>query len=180
VDTHTHTSGHTNLAQVPVTEAYEAFAAELHRFATARTRDAGSAEDLVHEAFVRLSIESRAGRSPTNPKAWLYRVVHNLIVSRSRRADVARRHAAHLEVDDILVASPEVVVLSSERNRALGTALQVIGAPARASLILAAQGYTSREIGERLGRSEGATRTIICRARKVVRNELINQQMELV
>jgi RNA polymerase sigma-70 factor (ECF subfamily) len=180
MDTRTVTSGDPTLAEIPVTAAYEAFAAELHRYVTARTRDAGTAEDVVHEAFVRLSVESRAGRTPTNPKAWLYRVVHNLIVSRSRRADVARRHASQLEFDDLLAESPEVLALSSERHSAVAAALQVIGAAARASLILAAQGYTGREIAERLGRSEGATRTIMCRARKVVRHELLNGELGLV
>ena len=164
----------------PVTEAYAAFAPGLRRFVIGQMRDQGAAEDVVHEAFLRLAVESRAGRRPMNPKAWLYRVARNLIVSGSRRAEVAQRRASQLGFVDILDESPEMVVLSSERNRALGAALQLIGAPARASLILAAQGYTIREIGERLGRSAGATRTIICRARKVVRRELINQEISLV
>ena len=40
---------------------------------------------------MRLMIEVDAGRMPTNVRAWLYRVIANLAVSRGRRATVARR-----------------------------------------------------------------------------------------
>jgi RNA polymerase sigma-70 factor (ECF subfamily) len=180
VDTCTKRSGSRTPDSLPVTEAYEAYAPDLRRYATARTRDAATAEDIVQDAFVRLAVESQAWRTPRNPKAWLYRVVHNLIISRSRRADVARRRSSQLAFHDIVVESPEVLVLASERSRALGAALQAAGAAGRTSLVLAAQGYTGREIAELLGRSEGATRTIMCRARSLVRRELANHEAALV
>ena len=121
---------------------------------------------------MRLAIQSRSAGHPSNPKAWLYRVVLNLVISRSRHAEVARRHSPELAVDEVLADSAEALVLRSERTDALGAALRILGAASRTSLLLAAEGYTGREIGEVLGRSEGATRTIICRARKAVRQEL--------
>lgn len=164
----------------PVSKAYEAWAPELRRYAMSRTHDSAAAEDLVQEAFVRLAIQARSFRSPINPKAWLYRVVLNLIISASRRAEVARRCSPELAVDEVLDDSAEAVILASERNQALVAALQILGATSRTSLLLAAQGYTGREIAAVLGRSEGATRTISCRARKVVRRELTSQGGALV
>ena len=155
-----------------VAQAYEAWAGELRRFATMRTRDAATAEDIVQDAFVRLAIQERSSGNPINPKAWLYRVVRNLIISGSRRAEVARRHSPALAVADVLEDSAEAWMLTREQNDTLDAALEILGAASRTSLLLAAEGYTGSEIGKVLGRSEGATRTIICRARKAVRQQL--------
>jgi len=155
-----------------IAETYEAFVTELRRYATARMRDADAAEDVVQEAFVRLVVESQARRSPRNPRSWLYRVVLNLIISRSRRAEVARRRSSILAFEEIGDESPETIVESLERSRALSATLRVVGADGRTGLILAAQGYSARDIAEVLGRSEGATRTLLCRTRQHVRREL--------
>jgi RNA polymerase sigma factor (sigma-70 family) len=162
----------------PVARAYETWAAELRRFATSRTHDAATAEDVVQDAFLRLAIQARTSGNPGNPKAWLYRVVLNLIISGARHAEVARRHSPALAVEEHLADPAEALILTSERNHALGAALGVLGAASRTSLLLAAEGYTGREIGEVLGRSEGATRTIICRARKAVRQELVENRAQ--
>ena len=57
-----------------VEAAYVENAPALIRNLTAFTRDAAEAEDLAHEAFVRLAIEVAAGRNPDNVGAWLHRV----------------------------------------------------------------------------------------------------------
>jgi DNA-directed RNA polymerase specialized sigma24 family protein len=40
-------------------------------------------------------------------------------------------------------------------------------------MVLAAQGYRAAEIGDRMGRSAQATRTLLCRARGGLREELL-------
>ena len=153
-------------------EAFEAFGSELLRFATRRLRDADRAEDIVQEAFLRLATESRAGRDPNNPRGWLYRVVQNLIISDARHAAIARREAGHLGRDVVVIDTPEALYLVSERDRGVGAALDVIRAEGRVSLVLAANGYSGREIATAIGRSEAATRTIMCRARGSIRRAI--------
>jgi RNA polymerase sigma-70 factor (ECF subfamily) len=51
----------------------------------------GTPEDVVQEAFVKLSLQ---GTPPDNPLAWLYRVVRNAAVSAARSAKRRRRHEA--------------------------------------------------------------------------------------
>lgn len=160
--------------------AYEAHAAELRRYATGRLRDADAAEDIVQESFLRLALESQARRYPRQPRAWLYRVARNLIISGGRRATVARRQAARDRFDDVTRESPESAFLVSERRRTLGTAMEAVGPASRTGLILAAQGFSGREISEVLGRSDGATRTLLCRARRHVRDELAGQEAALL
>ena len=156
--------------------AYAAFAPELLRFVTARLRDPAAAEDLVQEAFIRLAVESQAWREPRNQRAWLYRVVLNLLISGARRAVVARRRSMEIARPEVTDESPEVCFVASERNADLRAAMHAAGPAGRTGLILAAQGYSGREIAQLLGRSEGATRVLIYRARRNVRRELMSQE----
>lgn len=155
-----------------ITAAYEAHAGELHRFATAKVRDPEAAEDIVHEAYLRLAIECKAGRLPDNARAWLYRVAGNEIISRGRRATTAARHASTQlppQTDD---ESPESRYLSVESATRLNSALRLASPRGRRGLVLAAEGYSGREIARDLGRSEVATRALLHRARRAVRRHL--------
>ena len=64
---------------------------EVYAFLVRTTRDPAVAEDLLSEAYLRLTTEARAGRAPDNVRAWLYRVGANLAVSRGRRISAALR-----------------------------------------------------------------------------------------
>jgi RNA polymerase sigma-70 factor (ECF subfamily) len=153
-------------------EAYEAHAPGLRRYVAARLRDPAAADDIVQESFLRLALESRKRCYPCQPRAWLYRVAFNLIVSGARRAATARRKATEDESGLEVFDSPESQFLTSERRHTLRTAMDAAGPAGRTGLILAAEGFSGREIAEVLGRSEGATRTLLCRARRDVRRKL--------
>lgn len=153
-------------------EVYERSAPGLRRFAMARTRDQSLAEDVVQEAFMRLVAEERAGRTPANREAWLHRVTLNLIISGSRRAVVARRRSLPVSIDDVTSQSPEDIVLEAERDHAIDATLLAASPAVRRSLVLAAHGYSGREIARSIGRSECATRALMCRARRDLRREL--------
>jgi RNA polymerase sigma-70 factor (ECF subfamily) len=154
-----------------VTATYDAHQRELYSFALRSSRDPETAEDLVQEAFIRLIVEIDADRTPTNIRAWLYRVIANLVVSGGRRATVARRQLGALvenDVDD----GPEPAYLEHERQSALETALAGLGIAERTALVMAASGFKGLEIAEAIGRSGSATRTMMCRTRLQLRNVL--------
>jgi RNA polymerase sigma-70 factor (ECF subfamily) len=162
-----------------VSQSYEAHAGELQRFAQVRVRDADAAEDLVHEAFLRLSMEVDAGRVPGNPRAWLYRVISNLIVSQARRARTAARYADREPIRMVMEETPESRYLLAERSAILRVAMQGAGPQARLGLVMAAEGYSGQEIARALGRSHLATRTFLHRARAKARHALTTQGWEL-
>ncbi len=159
-----------------VRSTYVAHAAELRRFATARLRDPVAAEDVVQEAFLRFARQVQVGRCPVSARAWLYRVVLNLIISGARHVDVERRRSTPASDDEGTFESPEVGILRSEWGLMLRSAMNAAGPDGRRSLILAAQGYSGREIATAIGRTESATRTLMCRARGRVRREFILQE----
>jgi RNA polymerase sigma-70 factor (ECF subfamily) len=158
---------------VAVTAAFEQYHAELYSYLRRSTRDEGAAEDLMQESFLRLFKEVEAGRTPDNVRAWLYRVASNLAISRGRRAStVIDWMSRYGRSGGSTVESPESDVLGRERTAALDAVLADLPADDRTALLLSAQGFSGEEIAQAIGRSNGATRTMLCRARVRVRLEL--------
>jgi RNA polymerase sigma-70 factor, ECF subfamily len=157
-----------------VASAYELHRPVLWRYLTSLTHDAVAAEDLVQDAFLRLTVEVRNGRIPDDTGAWLHRVGHNLAMSRGRRLTVADRHRTELALPD-QPPLPEQVVLAEERHRAVAAALDELEPVQREALVMASLGYGGPEIARWIGRTDGATRTMLCRLRAKVRADLTPQ-----
>jgi len=144
---------------------------ELLAFLVGMTRDPEAAEDLLQEAFVRLVKEARAGRMPEQPRAWLYRVAANAAIDRGRRGQALARYLPRLLSRDEPEA-PEASALRAERDAELHAALAHLSPDRRAALLLAARGFSGAEVAALLGRSELATRALLCRARLELRGIL--------
>ena len=151
--------------------AFDEYAGRLKAFARAATRDDDAAEDIVGDSFLRLVKEVRANRTPENIGGWLFRVASNLLASRGRHRTVAER-AKRFLVDRGVGSSPEDIVLGREEDRTLVAALGELAPDARLALLMAGNGATSNEIAKAIGRTPGATRTFICRARLRLRQAL--------
>jgi RNA polymerase sigma-70 factor (ECF subfamily) len=147
-----------------VSACYLQHAAAVERYVRSLVRDPDEAGDISQEVFLRLLIAGRAGRMPEAPMAWMIRVAHNLVVSRARRRQTADRTLARLADRDSHL-STEDAILRRERDEAIVDALAGARGDDRTAMILAAQGYRATEIGRQLGRTELATRTLLCRAR---------------
>lgn len=153
--------------------AFTAHQRELYSFALRTTRDHDAAEDAVAEAFARLLREWRRGNHPDNVGGWLFRVVSNVILSGRRRRAVADRWRAMLGRGAAVGATdPELELLARERRSELERILAALPPDARAALLLAAHGFPSAEIAVAIGRSDGATRTLLCRSRTRMRELL--------
>ncbi len=144
----------------------------LERYVRSLVRDPDEAADVCQETFVRLLVMARAGERPDAPGAWIRRVAHNLVVSNARRRQTRDRTIERLGQDEI-VASAEDSIVNRERDRDLAGALAAAREHDRTVMLLAAQGYRASEIGERIGRTELATRTLLCRARGRLRAEML-------
>jgi RNA polymerase sigma-70 factor (ECF subfamily) len=161
-----------------VEEAFEAYAGRLKAFAVAAVRDDAAADDLVQETFLRYVRQVRSHEVPDNVGGWLYRVCANLVISRGRRQAVAERLRGLL-VDRSTVPSPEERVLRADEHVHIRAALADMPADARVALLMAAEGFSSAEIGLAIGRTAGATATYICRARVRLRERLATREAGL-
>lgn len=154
---------------IAVSAAYAEHAGALRAYLASRTRDIAAAEDLVHETFLRLLTESAESRAPAHLRAWLFRVATNLATSRARRLRVASRRAPELVVREV-AASPEEELIDREAAGALRGRLTGLPAHVREALLLTAAGFSGAEVARRIGRSELATRSLLCRYRSRLRD----------
>jgi len=162
------------LVEADVIRAYTEWHEELFGFLTRATHDRDVAEDLLQECFLRLIRERRAGRTPDNIRAWLYRVASNLVITRVRRRAVAGRWLAHLVQRESSEAA-DAPILRDERRGDVERLLKHLRPDARVGLLLTAQGFSGAEVAATIGRSDGATRTLLCRARLQLR-QLIDSE----
>jgi len=151
-----------------IAAAYETHASTIYGLALRSTRDPDLAADITQEAFLRLLTEGRHGRLPDNVGGWLYRTSSNLVISRARRATVARRFMPRLLSHDE-PEGPETIAIGNEGHRELDAALATLSVADRMALVMSAQGATGEEIAGHLGRSHAATRTHLTRARTRLR-----------
>jgi RNA polymerase sigma factor (sigma-70 family) len=159
-----------------VGSAYATYAGSVRRYLTSVTRDVTAAEDLTQDAFLRLTVEVAAGRVPDNIGPWLHRVGHNLVMSRARRQSVADRHLAALARSDF-GGSPEAAVVRHEEEKAAVDALGDLTVAQQRAVILASYGVDGPTIARSIGRSQGATRTLLCRGRARLRTSLLAAQL---
>lgn len=163
-------------ADEKVQACYLEHAAGLERYARSLVRDADEAADICQEVFLRLLLVGRAGRMPDAPAAWMHRVAHNLVVSGARRRQTAVR-----VIDRLAEAAPspstEDTIIRRERDATIVQALGDIASDGRTAMLLAAQGYRAAEIGRQLGRTELATRVLLCRSRGRLRARLVEAQV---
>jgi RNA polymerase sigma-70 factor, ECF subfamily len=162
-------------ADAAVVAAWSAHHEEVFAFLVRTTRSPDVAEDLLQEAYLRLTTEIRAGRAPDNTRAWLYRVGANLAVSRGRRLAAAFRGIVKIRgtsAPSTTTLTPEASYLQREGRADLLAALADLGPDARAALLLSAEGFAGAEIAAAIGRTELATRTLLCRTRVHVRQRL--------
>lgn len=152
-----------------VDAAYRQHFSTTYAAAMRATRDSESAADMAQEAYLRLLTEARRGRRPDNTAAWLCRAATNVAISRARRTIVARRLAPRL-IDRSTPDEPETMALEREQATELNHILAALRPAERRALTLAAQGLSGQEIAQHIGRTHGATRALMCRARAMLRN----------
>lgn len=62
-----------------------AWAQQVERHLLKRLGSRALARDIAHEAVARLLAAARSGRSPSDPRAWVFRTARNLAVDEVRR-----------------------------------------------------------------------------------------------
>jgi RNA polymerase sigma-70 factor (ECF subfamily) len=84
-------------------QLFERWAARLQRYLLRIVPDAGTAEELVQEAFLRLYRARQRYRAESRFSTWLYRIATNLALNELRRP---RRRAPHASTDASELSGP--------------------------------------------------------------------------
>ena len=138
---------------------------DLVRFLHRMVWDADRAHDLAQDAFARA-----LGRSPDNPRAWLFRVASNLATDEARMAVRRRKHLVLIkgeaEAQQQAQTSPQDRLEQQERLDAVKEALNKLGERDREALLLWNAGLNYEDIAAATGLAAGAVGTTLSRARR--------------
>jgi RNA polymerase sigma-70 factor (ECF subfamily) len=146
-----------------VEQIYEAERANIYSYLLCFGLPAARAQELAQDVFLTMYQRMRDGDEIENPRAWLYRVAHNLAV---------RSHAREPQFDELTQAiaprdpqpDPESVTIERSRKSALREAVRSLSPQQRNCLYLRAQGLRYREIAETVGISTSAVGEFLRRA----------------
>jgi RNA polymerase sigma-70 factor, ECF subfamily len=154
---------------------YERYVGRIYNYIYYRTGNTHDAEDLTERVFFRAYRHISAYDNRGLPlSAWLYRIAHNLVANWHR--DNSRRREIPLE-DAILSTAhgehPEHSLMDSEERERLLKAIRRLP-PERQQLILLkfVEHLSNAEIGEVMGRTEGAVKSLYHRTLLTIRDEL--------
>lgn len=158
-------SGVESACSAEFAELYREHAAHVHRFCLSQVGDAGVAEDLTHETFLRV-FGVEAGRRPSGDlRPWLIRIARNLCVDHHRRGGRMRRLLTRLRSTPAAAPSVELVAEERELLRRVQIELQQLRRRERELIGLrAAADLSYRDIGAILGISEDAAKVATHRA----------------
>lgn len=150
-----------------------------YALALARVREPADAEDVVQDAFVRAVEKLDECRNPAQFGAWLLTIVRNRAMDFHRSRAV--RDALPLErVGEVTDrSSPQRETERSELRRDLLDALEGLTELQREVILLYdLEGWSHKEIAEKLGITEGSARVLLHKARRLVRDRLSREHRE--
>jgi RNA polymerase sigma-70 factor (ECF subfamily) len=154
---------------------YERYVERIFNYVYYRTGNVADAEDLTARVFYRAMhhIQNYIDRGVPF-SAWLYRIAHNLIANwhrdRSRHQEIPLSDAPtiHYKGDP-----PETALIQSQEQTALLRLIRRLPAERQNLIVLKfVEHLSNAEIGEIMGRSEGAVKSLYHRTLLALRDEL--------
>ena len=155
---------------------YDKHYTSVFNFVYYRVLDEPLAQDITAEVFVRLVTNIK--KLKTHEKAllaWLYRVARNLITDhyrKNKRISDEPLEDDQFSVPDSLPQLAELAISSEQLQEAFETLT-----PEQQQVILLkfVEGHSNRAIGDRIGKSEGAIKSLQHRALDALRRVLVKE-----
>jgi RNA polymerase sigma-70 factor (ECF subfamily) len=156
-------------------ELYEHYTERIFNYVYYRTGNVHDAEDLTARVFQRAMNHIRNYTDRGIPfSAWLYRIAHNLVANWHR--DRSRKQEIPLDDVPILPAKgdhPETALVRTEQQDALLRLIRRLPSERQNLLILKfVENMSNAEIGQIMGRSEGAVKSLYHRTLLFLRDEI--------
>jgi RNA polymerase sigma-70 factor (ECF subfamily) len=163
-------------------QLYERYVERIFNYVYYRTGNLHDAEDLTARVFQRAMNHIQKYTDRGVPfSAWLYRIAHNLVANWHR--DRSRKQEIPLDDFPILQSKgdhPEKNLVRSQEQDALLRLIRRLPSERQNLLILKfVENMSNSEIGEIIGRSEGAVKSLYHRTLLALRDELGDQNITL-
>lgn len=157
-------------------QLYERYVDRIYNYVYYRTGNAADAEDLTARIFERAFNHIGNYRDQGVPfSAWLYRIAHNLVANwhrdRSRRKIVSIDDVSQWVITD---HGPEFAAQLTQDKEALLEALSRLPSDRQELLFLKfVERLSNAEIGDIMGRSEGAIKSLYHRTLLALREDMV-------
>jgi len=154
---------------------YSIFLERIYRYVFYQVRDKMMAEDLTEEVFIKAwkAIDSCKGKEQTF-SSWLYRIAHNHVIDNFRR----RRKEPSTEIGVVgQVSNPELEVERElEWQELLGVVSSLPENQRQVIILKFIEGLDNSEIGQVMGKRQGAIRALQMRALAALRQKLSREK----
>ena len=156
-------------------ELYSIHLDRIYRYVFYQVRDKMTAEDITEEVFVKAwkAMGSCKGKESTF-SSWLYRIAHNHVIDNLR--SLQKHPSIEIEAID-KVGNLELEMEGElERQELLGVIACLPQSQRQVIILKFIEGLGNREIGQVMGKSEGAIRVLQMRALATLRKKLGGEQ----
>ncbi|MDP2932463.1 MAG: sigma-70 family RNA polymerase sigma factor [Chloroflexota bacterium] len=151
-------------------ELYSLYLDRIYRYVFYQVKDRMTAEDVTEEVFVKAwqAIDSCKGKGQTF-SPWLYRIAHNQVIDNIR----GQRKTVSTDVDIAGDDDPELETEGKlERERLLAAISGLSQSQQQVIMLKFIEGMHTRQIGQIMGKSQGAVRILQMRALARLRQKL--------
>jgi RNA polymerase sigma-70 factor (ECF subfamily) len=129
------------------------------------------AEELTQQTFVAAVSERHRFDGRSDSVTWLCGIARHKLADHFRAREREERRQIQLEVREIVVGGDTDAWASADERDAISAALERLPVAQRAALLFAdLDGLPVRDVARLLGRREGATQSLITRARQGFRS----------
>jgi RNA polymerase sigma factor (sigma-70 family) len=155
---------------------FEEYSAPIYNYVLRMVSGADRAADITQDTFIKAYRKLDTVTDTTSTRAWLYRIATNTAIDDMRR----RRMVSPMGDDAPSYANrpdnrpgPEAQVMASTLDERVQRALLTLRPNHRQCLLLSdLEDMSAHQIGEVMGISYAAVRTLLCRARGEMRRAL--------
>jgi RNA polymerase sigma-70 factor, ECF subfamily len=155
---------------------FEEFNAPIFNYVLRMVSDHDRAADITQDTFIKAYRKLDTLTEATSTRSWLYRIATNTAIDDMRR----RRNVTTMSDDSPTFANradtrpgPEAQAMAGTLDERVQRALMSLRPNHRQCLLLSdLEDMSAQQIGEVMGLSYGAVRTLLCRARGEMRRAL--------
>lgn len=169
----------TDPREVEFQRIFEEYSAPIYNYALRMVGDADRAADITQDTFIKAYRKLDTLTDATSTRSWLYRIATNTAIDDMRR----RRMVSPMGDDSATYANrpdhrpgPEAEVMAATLDERVQRALMRLRPNHRQCLLLSdLEDMSAQQIGEVMGLSYAAVRTLLCRARGEMRRALATE-----
>jgi RNA polymerase sigma-70 factor, ECF subfamily len=158
---------------------FDEYSAPIYNYVLRMVGDADRAADIAQDTFIKAYRKLDSLTDAAATRSWIYRIATNTAIDDMRR----RRMVRPMPDDDPTFANrpdhrpgPEAEVMAGTLDERVQRALMTLRPNHRQCLLLSdLEDMNARQIGDVMGLSYAAVRTLLCRARGEMRRALASE-----